>query len=151
MRSQVGRGNDRTGLCESQLPNGVVRSSRASDSPAGMESLPYSPAALPHNREATAVLAEAWPSPAADRWVRFCRDTLHLAMCQPLYVCGGCSAWETFFRQHPAMETFTTMTRQQFVELIRPCLEGKREGLEHPSSLVTRTSSRCPDDGWAFF
>ena len=90
-----------------QLPNGVARSSRASDTPRELESLPYSPAVLhPGGREATAFLSVAWPAqpqpqgsnssdvPTALRWMQRLGD---------------------FFRQHPAMETFTTMTRQQFV------------------------------------
>ena len=90
-----------------QLPNGVVASSRASGSPRELESLPYSPAVLPQGgREATAFLSEAWPAqpqpegsnsgdvPTALRWMQRLGE---------------------FFRQHPAMETFTTMTRQQFV------------------------------------
>ena len=96
-----------------------------------MESLPYSPAALPHNREATAVLAEAWPAqPQTDgsgsaetRYIGDVPAALRVRWMQRL---------GDFFRQHPAMETFTTMTRQQFVELIRPCLEGKREGQWRP-------------------
>ena len=111
-----GKRSDRT--MRGQLPNGVVRSSRASDSPAGMESLPYSPAALPHNREATAVLGSA-----ETRYIGDVPAALRVRWMQRL---------GDFFRQHPAMETFTTMTRQQFVELIRPCLEGKREGQWRP-------------------
>ncbi|CAE7413089.1 GIP [Symbiodinium sp. CCMP2592] len=95
-----------------QLPNGVGRSTRASNSPAGIESLPYSPTVLHGNREATAFLTEAWPAqpqtdgsgpgatrnmgevPAALRWMHRLGE---------------------FFKQHTAMETLTTMTRQQFV------------------------------------
>ncbi|CAE7694193.1 GIP [Symbiodinium sp. CCMP2592] len=94
-----------------QLPNGVERSTRASNSPAGIDSLPYSPTALHGSREATAFLAEAWPAqpqtegsgqgaarnmgdvPAALRWMHRLGE---------------------FFRQHTAMETLTTVTRQQF-------------------------------------
>ncbi|CAE7397602.1 GIP [Symbiodinium sp. CCMP2592] len=97
-----------------QLPNGVTRASPTSSMRTvdGIESLPYSPAVDSSTRPGQAFFQEAWPAqprdpdvgssesrsgegvPAAFRWVHRLGD---------------------FLRSHSAMETFTTMTRQQLV------------------------------------
>ena len=97
-----------------QLPNGVARASPTSSvrTVDGMESLPYSPQVDPVTRPTQAFFQEAWPAqpqnadvgssdsrsaegvPAAFRWMHRLGD---------------------FLRSHSAMETFTTMTRQQLV------------------------------------
>ena len=96
-----------------QLPNGVVHRSSRAEPQVDIESLPYSPGVRPSDRAAQAFLEEAWPAqphdighgraagardldevPAAFRWMQRLGE---------------------FFRHHPAMETLTTMTRQQIV------------------------------------
>ena len=97
-----------------QLPNGVARASPTSSvrTVDGIESLPYSPQVDPATRPAQAFFQEAWPAqpqnadvgssdsrsaegvPAAFRWMHRLGD---------------------FLRSQSAMETFTTMTRQQLV------------------------------------